>query len=53
MKRYVVINVIDNEEMKTFKTKKEAQQFIKECKIFDKEMRNPFKEEYRIEVETE
>jgi len=47
---YVVYN-FDNEPLNEFKTVKEAKQFIKECKRFDKEQGNPFDEQYRIEKE--
>lgn len=47
---YVVYNV-DNEPLEEFKTIKEAREFIKECKRFDKEQGNPFNENYRIEKE--
>ena len=50
MKKYVVINDIDQEEMGEFDTRKEAQEFIKGCKQFDKEQGNPFDETYSIEV---
>jgi hypothetical protein len=51
MKRYVVISCIDEEEIKSFKTRKEAQKCIRECKQFDKDNGNPFNEVYRIDVE--
>ena len=52
MKNYIVLN-FDNEELNSFKTLKEAKQFIKDCKKFDKENGNPFDEKYRIEIEEE
>lgn len=44
---FVVINV-DYEELGRFKTIKEAKDFIKELKAFDKRHKNPFDEKYRI-----
>lgn len=51
MKKYVVITDIDNEELASFDTRKEAQKFIKEAKEFDKREGNPFDETYHIEIE--
>ena len=50
MRKYVVINDIDQEDMAEFETRKEALEFIKGCKQFDKENGNPFNETYSIEV---
>lgn len=50
MKIYVVINEIDNEEMAEFKTLKQANDFITNCKRFDKEQDNPFNESYLIVI---
>lgn len=47
---YEVYNV-DDELLAKFKTLKEAKDFIKELKRFDKENGNPFDEKYRIEFE--
>lgn len=43
---YAVNN--EDEELGIFKTKKQAQAFIKRLKKFDKEQRNPFNEQYTI-----
>lgn len=53
MKKYVVINDIDQDEMGEFDSRKEAQEFIRESKRFDKEQGNPFNETYSIEVREE
>lgn len=53
MRVYVVINDIDQEEMAEFKSRKEAQEFIKGLKQFDKENNNPFNESYTIESREE
>ena len=47
---YVVYN-FDNEPLNEFKTIKEAKEFIKECKRFDKEQVNPFNEQYKKKKE--
>lgn len=53
MKKYVVINDIDQDEMGEFDSRKEAQEFIKGLKKFDKEQGNPFNESYTIETREE
>lgn len=53
MKKYVVISEIDEEEIGCFKTRKEAQKCIRECKEFDRDNNNPFNESYRIDIEEE
>lgn len=53
MKKYVVISEIDEEEIGSFKTKKEALKCIRDCKRLDKEEGNPFDESYRIDIEEE
>ncbi len=53
MKKYVVINDIDQDDMAEFNSRKEAQEFIKGLKQFDKEQGNPFNETYSIEVREE
>lgn len=50
MKRYSVYGV-EQDWIKDFKSLKEAKQFIKECKKFDRE--NDIEDEYFIEVEDE
>lgn len=52
--RYVVYNP-DNEweELGEFKTLKEAREFIKELKRFDKEQGNPFDDNYTIHKEAD
>ena len=50
---YCVLNKSDNYELikDKFKTKKEAQEFIKDLKRFDKENGNPFDDEFIIKKE--
>lgn len=50
---YIVKSSIDCQEYGEFKTRKEAQAFIRELKRFDKENENPFDENYFIEWEEE
>lgn len=45
---YVVYTKLDWDRMGSFKTLKEAKDFIKELKRFDKENGNPFDEQYVI-----
>ena len=49
---YVVIDTLNEyEQIKSFKTIKEAKQFIKGLKEFDKQQNNPFKTNYIIKKE--
>lgn len=48
---YTIYSKVDYQDYGSFKTKKEAQEHIKELKRFDKEYGNPFDEGYFIEVE--
>ena len=45
--KYIVENM-DYEQIGKFDTIKQAKEFIKECKRFDKENGNPFDERYTI-----
>lgn len=52
MKKQYEVYFLDD-HMETFRTKKEAQDFIKECIAFDKRNGNPFgalKDNYEIKV---
>lgn len=53
MKKYIVVNDLDNEELAEFDNVKDAKKFIKELKRFDKEENNPFDESYSIIIEEE
>jgi len=45
---YTVYSQIDYQDFGSFKTRKEAFEHIKELKRFDKDMGNPFDEEYIV-----
>lgn len=50
MKKYEVRDLLDNYSLiKEFNTRKEAKQFIKELKEFDKRNGNPNKTDFQIE----
>ena len=49
---YLIIDTLnEHEQIKSFKTIKEAKQFIKGLKEFDKRQNNPFKTNYIIKKE--